>query len=404
MGNNSQVTVAAWLKVLFYLLFFVQSQVKGQFIEPIINVTYIEDGVAKGAVCLDGSPGAYHFGQGFEDGIDNWVIYLPGGAWCDSKDDCLIRSNDSYSGNTRHAIPKPLFGFLSEDKSLNSDFYNWNKVYIRYCDGASFLADVEAADPVTKLYQRGRRIFGSVLEELITTKGMSNAVNALLTGNSAGGLATILNCDRFRSFLPDACRVKCVSDSGFFIRGKDLPGAYDRAIDYFGRVVNYHKLAKYLPESCTRRLAPELCFFAENVVDDIEAPLYLLNSNFDRYQISRLVVPNPPTNEGWADCTKNFSSLKRCTADQLHLMKDFQNVFLKTLEGLNDNPSRGLFIISCFIHDISPRVQHAPNWQGTTILQNKAVLQIVGDWYFERSNVRFIDNQHSYPTNCSLAK
>lgn len=36
-------------------------------------------------------------------------------------------------------------------------------------------------------------------------------------GNSAGGLATMLNCDRFRAFLPNACNVKCVADSGFFI-------------------------------------------------------------------------------------------------------------------------------------------------------------------------------------------
>ena len=49
MGNNSQVTVAPWVKVLFYLLFFIQSQVKGQDIDQKVNVTYIQDGVAKGA-------------------------------------------------------------------------------------------------------------------------------------------------------------------------------------------------------------------------------------------------------------------------------------------------------------------------------------------------------------------
>lgn len=29
-----------------------------------------------------------------------------------------------------------------------ADFYNWNRIKIRYCDGSSFTGDVEAVDPV----------------------------------------------------------------------------------------------------------------------------------------------------------------------------------------------------------------------------------------------------------------
>jgi hypothetical protein len=39
---------------------------------------------------------------------------------------------------------------------------------------------------------------------------------ALLSGCSAGGLAAILNCDKFRSLLSTSTRVKCVSDAGYF--------------------------------------------------------------------------------------------------------------------------------------------------------------------------------------------
>jgi hypothetical protein len=28
------------------------------------------------AVCLDGSPPAYHFDKGFEGGIDNWIVHF----------------------------------------------------------------------------------------------------------------------------------------------------------------------------------------------------------------------------------------------------------------------------------------------------------------------------------------
>lgn len=49
MGNRSQVTVAPWLKVLVCTLIFGQFLINGQDIEPVVNVTYIKDGVAKGA-------------------------------------------------------------------------------------------------------------------------------------------------------------------------------------------------------------------------------------------------------------------------------------------------------------------------------------------------------------------
>lgn len=39
----------------------------------------------------------------------------------------------------------------------------------------------------------------------------------MLTGYSAGGLASILHCDAFSALLPNVGRVKCLSDSGFFI-------------------------------------------------------------------------------------------------------------------------------------------------------------------------------------------
>ena len=35
-----------------------------------------------------------------------------------------------------------LGGFLSDDPKVNPDFYNWNTVYVKYCDGASFAGNV----------------------------------------------------------------------------------------------------------------------------------------------------------------------------------------------------------------------------------------------------------------------
>nr|GMD87803.1 pectin acetylesterase 8-like [Ipomoea batatas] len=114
-------------------------------------------------VCLDGSPSAYYFDKGQGEGANNWLIYLEGGGWCVNQTDCLVRT--TYS----------------------REFYNWNRVYVPYCDGSSFTGDIEAHD------------------------------TALLTGSSAGGLATMIHCDRFRELLPLFARVKCLPIAAYFV-------------------------------------------------------------------------------------------------------------------------------------------------------------------------------------------
>lgn len=94
------------------------------------------------------------------------------------------------------------------------------------------------------LHFRGQRIYHAAMDELMS-KGMRNAnqvitiswwfsvafslhslsanycmrlvVQVLLAGCSAGGLAVILHCDRFRGLFPSSTRVKCLSDGGLFM-------------------------------------------------------------------------------------------------------------------------------------------------------------------------------------------
>nr|GEV85398.1 hypothetical protein [Tanacetum cinerariifolium] len=59
-----------------------------------------------------------------------------------------------------------------------ADFYNWNRIKVRYCDGASFIDDVKKVNPdgclllfkllqKTNLHFGGARIFRVVVEELL---------------------------------------------------------------------------------------------------------------------------------------------------------------------------------------------------------------------------------------------
>ncbi|KAJ0620428.1 putative pectinacetylesterase/NOTUM [Helianthus annuus] len=97
-------------------------------------------------------------------------------------------------------------GLMSNQQDQNPNLYNWNRVYMRYCDGASFTGDVEEVDHDNNLYFRGARVFDAIVEELMSI-GMKDAQNVLLSGCSAGGLASIVNCDKFRGFFPQNTRV-----------------------------------------------------------------------------------------------------------------------------------------------------------------------------------------------------
>ncbi|KAL6008606.1 Pectin acetylesterase 8 [Asimina triloba] len=108
-----------------------------------------------------------------------------------------------------------FFGILSNSQQFNPDFYNWNRVKIRYCDGSSFTGDVEAVNKATGLHFRGARVWLAVIEDLLA-EGMSSAENALLSGCSAGGLTSILHCDSFHSLMSIGTKPFCLMELNWY--------------------------------------------------------------------------------------------------------------------------------------------------------------------------------------------
>lgn len=84
-------------------------------------------------------------------------------------------------GNYRILGWPPYLFHLFPCPCVLTDFYNWNKVYVRYCDGASFSRDTEAqAQDGTTLYFRGLRIFEAVIDELMEKRYLISWVNISL--------------------------------------------------------------------------------------------------------------------------------------------------------------------------------------------------------------------------------
>ncbi|XP_073131930.1 pectin acetylesterase 8-like isoform X2 [Henckelia pumila] len=378
-----------WLPILVFMLMVLR-------IESInVDITYVESAVAKGAVCLDGSPPAYHFDKGYGAGANSWLIQIEGGGWCNNVSTCLARKNTRL-GSSKQMVQQLAFsGILSNNPQFNPDFYNWNRIKVRYCDGASFTGDIEAVNPATNLHYRGARVFLAVMEDLFA-KGMKNAENAILSGCSAGGLTSILHCDGFQALFPMGTTVKCFSDAGYFINARDVSGALHIA-DFYNDVVRTHGSAKNLPASCTSRLSPGLCFFPQHVAQGLQTPLFILNAAYDSWQIKNILAPGVADPHGiWHDCKLD---ILKCSGSQLEIMQGFRAEFLYALSEIGSSTSRGYFINSCYAH-CQTEMQETWLSAGSPVLNDKTIAEAMGDWFYDRRPFQKIDCPYPCDKTC----
>ncbi|KAK9287779.1 hypothetical protein L1049_016219 [Liquidambar formosana] len=269
----------------------------------LVGLTLVQGAAAKGAVCLDGSLPGYHLHRGYGSGVNSWLIQLEGGGWCDTIRNCVYRKKTQRGSSMYMEKQIPFTGILSNKAEYNPDFFNWNRVKIRYCDGASFSGDSQ--NEAAQLYFRGQRIWLAAMEDLMS-KGMRYANQALLSGCSAGGLASILHCDEFRELFPRTTKVKCLSDAGLFLDSIDVSGGRTLR-NMLSGVVSLQGVQKNLPWTCTKRLHPTLCFFPQHLIASVKTPFFLLNSAYDSWQIQASLAPLSADPHGyWHECRLNY--------------------------------------------------------------------------------------------------
>ncbi|KAL6621264.1 hypothetical protein ACP70R_033696 [Stipagrostis hirtigluma subsp. patula] len=353
------------------------------------------------AVCMDGTPAAYHLDPGSRDGNNSWIVNLEGGGWCNNARTCRFRKG-TRRGSSDHMEKRIAFtGIMSSSPADNPDFYNWNRVKIRYRDGASFASD--GLDKGNGFYFRGQRIWNATIRHLFSI-GMASADQVLLTGCSAGGLAAILHCDQFRAFFPPAggqsTTVKCLADAGLFLDAYvDVSGGRSLR-SYYSDIVAMQGVARSLPPTCTDHLDPTSCFFPQNVIDGIKTPIFLLNSAYDVWQIEESQAPNraDPTG-GWRACKFNRSA---CTETQMKILQGFRDQMVAAVKGFSGSKANGLFVDSCFAHCQSElqATWNAGAAGGSPAIQSKGIAKSVGDRYFGRAEVKAIDCPYPCDTTC----
>ncbi|KAK3220699.1 hypothetical protein Dsin_014669 [Dipteronia sinensis] len=365
----------------------------------LVNMTLVRNSTATvlGAFCLDGSLPAYHLHRGFGAGARNWLLQFEGGGWCNDIPSCLDRAK-SRRGSTSLMTKWEVFsGILSNNASLNPDFYNWNRVKIRYCDGASFAGNAKFDDGMSLLYFRGQKIWQAILIDLLP-KGMANARKALLSGCSAGGLAVFLHCDNFINFLPRTATVKCLSDAGFFLDVRDI-GLNHTMRSFFKNLVQLQGIEKNLDPNCTKSLYyPELCFFPQYALKYIATPFFVLNSAYDVFQFHHgLVPPSADLLGHWNHCRFNPAA---CNAYQIDALQGFRNDMLAALlKFLTYSRLDGMFVNSCFAHCQS---ESQDTWfaDDSPRILDKTIAEAVGDWYYSRRVTKEIDCPYPCDSSC----
>ena len=168
-------------------------------------------------------PGLYYFSPGAAS--EKFFIFHEGGGFCGSDFECLDRSHN-WLGSSRwdaetldlEALGNLKFSRLAKENPL---MYNWNHIYVRYCDGGYYSGYRDKPISVN-----GREVFfsgGYITEALfqdLQRFGFKIASDVVLSGCSAGAIRIFGHLDTLRDYTTAAAvssRVVGLADSGFYM-------------------------------------------------------------------------------------------------------------------------------------------------------------------------------------------
>lgn len=175
------------------------------------------------ALCLDGTQAAYYVHQADRT---KFVLSFEGGGWCGNSggvaqtlESCYQRSKGAL-GSSSSYTPTISFseGILSDNQQ--NMFRNWTIIHLKYCDGTGHQGYKK--DPIdykaTKLYFRGHNATMGQLNSIDKNyKLFTDATDIVVTGQSAGGLATFLWTNYIAKKAPKTAKVWSLPDSGIFL-------------------------------------------------------------------------------------------------------------------------------------------------------------------------------------------
>jgi hypothetical protein len=264
---------------------------------------------------------------------------------------------------------------------------------MKYCDGASFSGNRDGTiltEDKTKLYYRGHQNLQAVMQWALDN-GLGDATDLIVSGGSAGGLATFLHtaewCHVYESKqlyqsekfmltgnVPGKQRCVAMPDAGFFPDIEFSPqelkllnalqgggaGNYGKELRWVYQVqnvtVNHMCQAHFEGEE-----DKEKCMFAEHTAPFIPQPILVLNSVYDSWQI-RNELPNSHGDE-------LVNKLGRLMVDRV------------TTSVLMVNPKSAAWLTACSEHTVTP------HWM-TAAVDKVSAPNVAAQWYAELDDAK----------------
>ena len=363
------------------------------------------------AKCLDHSPGAFWYLPGHGTGVHRYVIHHQGGGWCASKKGCDIRSRSALGSSlkwkdeicnltTEHPYPeeaRPCYyggadGLMSSSLFHNKLTYNWNKVYIGYCDGASYAGQINEpvpidADGTKTLSFTGKYILDAVYDILLQKFNMITARDIIISGTSAGGLSVFLHIDYLANKITTASRNKVpprivgVPDGGFFLDypaySADTNHAYYLYPTSYKDIFYLQNISLASIAKCSlhyKALSVEgedqswKCFLAQYLLPFISTPLFIVNSLTDSWQVNKIM--------GLKCALTSLNKMRSCDERTLHYLERYRGDMISSVnKGLNR--MSGMWLCNCFAHAIVNTPKH---WLDICV-EGKSLRHSLTSWF-----------------------
>lgn len=268
------------------------------------------------------------------------------------------------------------------------DNQDWNRVFLRYCSGASFVGyRREGWDasgwPIpghmppnnlvpkgTKLMFRGAANLADSIAELQAKHGMADVDELIVTGSSAGGLATTLNVDRVRQLVQPK-RTAGLSDAGFFkYEHNHSTPRWSGTANFSGDMEHLFGMVNASGSLSAKCLAansasaasavpavggaevpapgPWNCLMAATAEHYVESPLFFLQSRFDHFQLGSELALQCMVRQSYSPPWK----VANCSAVEVSDLKTYAVDLSHELSRVVHAPAarRGLYLSSCIIH------------------------------------------------------
>ena len=207
-----------------------------------------------------------------------------------------------------NSLPAQIAGhdyvnYFSSDSQANPTFFDWNIVFLNYCDGSAWQSRRQgpfvANSSVPPLFFGGGFILDGVLDDLLENSGLMAATNVVIGGASAGGVGTYANLDAAAARIHAAqagmnearAIVAGMPDGGFFVWKSGQNDVWDLYWKVHWEVFNtssgLHTMCK-----ADEHLTPWRCSIPNVNAKYLKTPFFSLQSRYDPIQaLTYLPIP-----------------------------------------------------------------------------------------------------------------